>query len=53
MKYLKTAFVLSLIAAGATWSGVSLAATESKPIKNIVLVHGSTGRGGSRCLKFS
>ena len=41
MKYLKTAFVLSVIAAGATWSGVSLAATENGPIKNIVLVHGA------------
>jgi pimeloyl-ACP methyl ester carboxylesterase len=45
MKYLKTAFVLSLIAAGATWSGVSLAAAESRPIKNIVLVHGAWVNG--------
>jgi len=41
MKYLKTAFVLSVIAAGTTWSGVSFAATENRPIKNIVLVHGA------------
>ena len=31
MKYLKPAFVLSLIAAGATWSEVSFAATETSP----------------------
>jgi osmotically-inducible protein OsmY len=31
MKYLKPAFVLSLIAAGATWSGMSFAATETSP----------------------
>src|SRR3979411_762058 len=41
MKYLKTALVLSVIAAGTTWSGMSVAATESRPIKNIVLVHGA------------
>ncbi|MEA3160188.1 MAG: hypothetical protein QOD95_1736, partial [Gammaproteobacteria bacterium] len=45
MKYLKPAFVLSLIAAGATWSCVSFAATESRPIKNIVLVHGAWVNG--------
>src|SRR6266436_6431810 len=31
MKYFKPAFVLSLIAAGAPWSCVSFAATESSP----------------------
>ena len=31
MKYLKPAFVLSLIAAGTTWSCVSFAATETSP----------------------
>src|SRR6266850_1863828 len=45
MKYLKTAFVLSLIAAGATWSSGSFAATESRPVKNIVLVHGAWVNG--------
>ena len=45
MKYLKTAFVLSLIAAGATWSCLSFAAAESRPIKNIVLVHGAWVNG--------
>jgi len=45
MKYLKPAFVLSLIAAGATWSCGSLAATESRPVKNIVLVHGAWVNG--------
>src|SRR4030088_2931194 len=41
MKYLKTAFVLSVIAAGTIWCGVSFAATENRPIKDIVLVHGA------------
>src|SRR5258708_34339929 len=45
MKYLKPAFVLSLIAAGATWSCMSFAATESRPVKNIVLVHGAWVNG--------
>src|SRR5258708_16179005 len=41
MNYWKTAFVLSVIAAGTTWCGVSFAATENRPIKNIVRVHGA------------
>src|SRR5258706_2041327 len=45
MKYFKPAFVLSLIAAGATWSCMSFAATESRPVKNIVLVHGAWVNG--------
>src|SRR5258705_5061771 len=45
MKYSKPAFVLSLIAAGATWSCGSFAATESRPVKNIVLVHGAWVNG--------
>src|SRR5258708_34577467 len=45
MKYLKAAFVLGLIAAGATWSSMSFAATESRPVKNIVLVHGAWVNG--------
>src|ERR1700738_3864024 len=41
MNYLKTAFAISVIAAGITWSGMSFAATGNRPIKNIVLVHGA------------